>query len=214
MERDQIEKVIEQIRLLPNAQVDCGTAQGQDLFFAQLRNHSSTPESLELPFDWHVKETDKCLKQVEDLIQPFSLPTDYQSFLKRYGGITISFEDSCFASLGLGPMSEEWYPYLAGKVGYYHNGFLKIGALRFRNPIENKFMYVSFFLDLGNRIQRYCVIGVSMWKLGELHLEDLFREPQSYSLCWLTIADSFTEWLQIAATTQGRFKYYDLEFNI
>ena len=207
MESDQIEKVIEQIRLLPNAQVDCGTAQGPACFFTQLRNHSSTPERLELPFDWHVKETDRCLKQVEDLIQPYSLPTDYLSFLKLYGGITISNEDSCFTSLGVGPMSEEWYPYLAGKVGYYENGFLKIGALRFRNPIEDKFMYVSFFLDLGNRIRHYCVIGVSMWELGELNLQDVFREPQSCSFCWLTIADSFTEWLQIAATTKGRFRY-------
>ncbi len=207
MEADQIEKVIEQIRLLPSVQVDCGTAQGQDRFFAQLRNHSSTPERLELPFEWHVKETDKCLKQVEDFIQPYSLPTDYLSFLKLYGGITISHEDSCFTSLGLGPLSEEWYPYLAGKVGYYENGFLKIGALRFRNPIEYGFRYVSFFLDLGNRIQRYCVVGVPMWQLEELNLQDVLREPQSYSFCWLTIAGSFTEWLQIAATTKGRFKY-------
>ncbi len=207
MEPDQIEQAIERIRLLPNVQVDCGTEQGPVRFFAHLRRHSSTPERLELPFDWHVKETDKCLKQVEDLIQPYSLPTDYLSFLKLYGGITISNEDSCFAALGLGPMSEEWYPYLAGKVGYYQNGFLKIGALRFRNPIEYGFRYVSFFLELGNSMERYRVIGVSMWELGELHLQDVFREPQSASFCWLTIADSFTEWLQIAAATQGRFKY-------
>jgi hypothetical protein len=55
MEPDQIEKAIEQIRLLSNAQVDYGTGQGPDRFFAQLRNHSSTPEMLELPFDWHVE---------------------------------------------------------------------------------------------------------------------------------------------------------------
>jgi hypothetical protein len=68
-------------------------------------------------------------------------------------------------------------------------------------------MYVSFFLDLGNRIQRNHVIGVSMWKLGELNLQDIFREPQSCPFCWSMIADSFTEWLQIAATTKGRFGY-------
>ncbi len=207
MESNQIKKVIEHICLLPNVQVDCGTEQGQDRFFAQLRNHSSTPERLELPFDWHVKEMDKCLKQVEDVIQPYSLPTDYLLFLKLYGGITISSEDFYFVSLGLGPMSEEWYPYLAGKVGYYENGFLKIGALRFRSPIEYGFRYVSFFQDLGNKIQRYCVIGVSMWELGELNLQDVLREPQFCSFCWLTIAASFTEWLQIAANTKGRFKY-------
>ncbi len=207
MGSDQIEKLIAQIRLLPNVQVDCGIAQGQNRFFAHLLNHSSTPERLELPFDWHVKETDKCLKQVEDLVQPYSLPTDYLSFLNLYGGITISNEDFCFTSLGLGPMSEEWYPYLAGKVGYYQHGFLKIGALRFRNPIEDKFMYVSFFLDLGNSIQHDGVIGVSMWELENLHLQDVFREPQSHSFCWSLIADSFTAWLQIVATTQGRFRY-------
>ena len=46
-----------------------------------------------------------------------------------------------------------------------------------------------------------------MWKLGELNLQDVFREPQSFSFCWSMIADSFTEWLQIAATTKGRFEY-------
>jgi len=207
MNPDQIEKAIEQIRLMPNAQVDCGTEQGQDHFFTQLGNHVSTPAMLELPFDWYVTEADKCLTQIENLIKPYSLPADYLSFLKLYGGITISNEDSSFVSLGFGPMVEEWYPYLAGKVGYYENGFLKIGALRFRNPVEYGFMYVSFFLDLGDRIQRCRVIGVSMWKLGGLNLQDVFREPQSCSFCWSMIADSFTEWLQIAATTKGRFKY-------
>jgi hypothetical protein len=207
MKPDQIEKVIEQIRLLPNSQVDCGTEQGRDRFFAQLRNHSSTPEMLELPFDWHVTEAHKCLAQIENLISPYSLPSDYLSFLRLYGGVTISNEDSYFASLGFGPMAEEWYPYLAGKVGYYDNGFLKIGTLRFRNPVEYKFMYVFFFLDLGNRIQRYHVIGVSMWNLSELNLQDVFREPRSFSICWSMIADSFTEWLQLAATSKGRFGF-------
>jgi len=207
MKSDQIEQVIEQIRSLPNAQVDCGTEQGQDRFFAQLSNHISTPGMLDMPFDWYVTEAHKSLTQIENLIRPYSLPTDYLSFLKFHGGITISNEDSSFTSLGFGPMAEEWYPYLVGKVGYYENGFLKIGALRFRNPVEYGFMYVSFFLDLGNKIQRNHVIGVSMWKLGKLNLQDVFREPQSCSFCWLMIADSFTEWLQAAASTTGRFRY-------
>jgi hypothetical protein len=207
MESDQIEKVIEQIRLLPNAQVDCGTEQGQKQFFAQLSKHVTTPEMLSVPFGCYVLETDKCLAQIEKLIKPYSLPTDYLSFLKLYGGITIANEDSHFATLGFGPMSEDWYPNLFGNVGYYESGFLKIGSLRFRNPIEYGFMYVSFFLDLGNRIQSYRVIGVSMWKLGELNSHDVFREPQSCSFCWSMIADSFTEWLQIAATTKGKFGY-------
>jgi hypothetical protein len=207
MELDQIEKVIEQIRLLSNAQVDCGTEQGEKRFFAQLSEHISTPEMLRVPFDCHVLETDKCLVQIEKLIRPYSLPTDYLSFLKLYGGLTIANEDSHFATLGFGLLSEEWYPNLFGNVGYYENGFLKIGALRFRNPIEYGFMYASFFLDLGNRIQRDGVIGVSMWNLGQLHLQDVFRKPQSCSFCWSMIADSFAAWLQIAATTQGRFRY-------
>jgi hypothetical protein len=207
MRSEQIEKIIEQIRLLPNAQVDCGTEQGQDRFFARISSHSTMSGMLDLPFDWYVTEADKCLTQIENLIRPYSLPADYLSFLKLYGGITIFNEDSSFASLGFGPMVEEWYPYLGGKVGHYENGFLKIGTLRFHKPGEHGFMYVSFFVDLGNRIQRYHVIGVSMWKLGDLNLQDVFREPQSCSFCWSMIADSFTEWLQIAETTKGRFRY-------
>jgi hypothetical protein len=82
MESDPIEKEIEQIRGLPNAQVDCGTEQRRDRFFAQLMNHSSTPEIVELPFDWRVTEARKCLTQIENLINPYSLSTDYLSFLK------------------------------------------------------------------------------------------------------------------------------------
>lgn len=207
MESDQIEKVIEQIRFLPNAQVDCGTEQGQKQFFAQLSKHVTTPELLVLPFELFVMETNKSLIRIENLISPFSLPADYLSFLNRYGGIAISSKDSNFASLGFGPMAEEWYPYLMGKAGYYENGLLKIGTLRIRNFIENKFMYVSFFLDIGSRIQRYCVIQVSMWKLGNLNLHDVFRELQSCSFCWSIVANSFTEWIQIAANTKGRFEH-------
>jgi hypothetical protein len=207
MKPEQIEKVIEQIRLLPNAQVDCGTAQGQSRFFAQLSRHASTQTMLDLPFDVYVMETDKCLAQIENLIRPSVLPTDYLSFLKFYGGMTISNEDSAFAALGFGPMAEEWYPYLVGNLGYYENGFLKIGTLRFHHPMEYEFRYVSFFLDLGDKIQRDHVIGVSMWKLGELNLQAVCQEPQSCSFCWAMIANSFTEWLQSAESTQGRFGY-------
>jgi hypothetical protein len=207
MESDQIEKVIEQIRFLPNAQVDCGIEQGQNQFFAQLSKHVTTPELLELPFELYVMETNKSLARIEKIISPHSLPADYLSFLNRYGGITISSNDSYFASLGFGPMAEEWYPYLMGKAGHYENGFLKIGTLRIRNFIENNFMYVSFFLDIGSRIQQHCVIQVSMWKLGNLNLQDVFRELQSCSFCWSIVANSFTEWLQVAAITKGRFEH-------
>lgn len=207
MKSSQIEKVIEQIRFLPNSQVDCGIEQGEKRFFAQLSEHISTPDMLRIPFDCYVLETDKCLGQLKKLIRPYSLPADYLSFLRLFGGITIANEDSHFATLGFGPMSEEWYPNLFGKVGYYENGLLKIGALRFRNPSKYGFLYVSFFLDLGNRIQFSHVIGMSIWELGQVNLRDVLREPQSYPFCWSMIADSFTEWLQIAATTKGRFGY-------
>ncbi len=208
MELGQIEKAIEQIRLLPNVQVDCGTEQGQKQFFAQLSKHTSTNELLTLPFDVYVMETKKSLARIENLISPYSLPADYLSFLKCYGGITISSKDSYFAALGFGPMAEEWYPYLMGKAGHYENGLLKIGTLRIRNFTENNFLYVSFFLDIGGRIQQPCVIQVSMWKLRNLTLQDIFRDLQSCSFCWSTVANSFTDWLQIAANTKGRFESF------
>ena len=208
MELEQIEIVIEQIQLLPNAQVDCGTEQGEKQFFAQLSKHITTPELLELPFELYVMEANKSLAQVKSLISPYPLPDDYLAFLTRHGGITISSKDTYFASLGFGPMAEEWYPYLMGKTGHYENGFLKTGTLRIRNFIENNFMYVSFFLDIGGRIQQYCVIQVSMWKLGNLNLQDVFRNLRSCSFCWSVAANSFTEWLQIAANTKGRFENF------
>jgi hypothetical protein len=136
MELEQIEKVIERIQFLPNAEVDCGTEQGQKQFFAQLSKHVTTPELLELPFELYVVETNKSLARIENLISPYSLPLDYLLFLNRYGGITISSKDSYFATLGFGPMAEEWYPYLMGKAGHYENGLLKIGTLRIRNFFE------------------------------------------------------------------------------
>jgi hypothetical protein len=207
METDPIEKAIEQIRLLPNVRVDCGTAQGERTFFARLGRHISTPEMLDLPFDWYVTETDRCLAQIERFIRPCSLPADYLSFLKLHGGVAIPSTGAVFACLGFGPMSEAWYPYLAGTAGSFQNGFLKIASLRFRHPVENKFMYVFFFLDLGDGPRRGRVIGVSMWKLGTLGLPDVLREPQSCPACWSTTADSFTAWIQLAAATRGRFGY-------
>ena len=118
MKSSQIDKVIEQVRFLPNSQVDCGTEQGQKQFFAQLSKHVTTPELLELPFELYVVETNKSLARIENLISPYSLPADYLSFLNHYGGITISSKDFYFASLGFGPMAEEWYPYLMGKAGH------------------------------------------------------------------------------------------------
>ena len=208
MKSSQIEKVIEQIRLLPNSQVDCGIEQGQNQLFAHLSKHVTTPELLDLPFELYVMETNKSLARIENLISPYSLPVDYLSFLNRYGGITISSKDYYFATLGFGPMAEEWYPYLMGKAGQYENGLLKIGTLRIRNFIENNFMYVSFFLDIGGRIQQHCVIQVSMWKLRNLNLQDVFRDLQSCSFCWSMVANSFAEWLQIAANTKGRFENF------
>lgn len=207
MKSDQIERVMEQIRSLPEAQVDCGIEQGQKQFFAQLSKHVITPDLLDLPFELYVMEANKSLARINNLISPYSLPADCLSFLSRHGGITISSKDSCFASLGFGPMAEEWYPHLMSKAGCYENGFLKIGTLRIRNFIENKYMYASFFLDIGGGIQRHCVVQVSMWKLGDLNLQDVFRELQSCSFCWSIAANSFTEWLQIAANTNGRFEH-------
>ena len=112
----QIEKAIEQIRATPNSQVDCGTEQGQTQFFTQPSDHVTTPELLKLPFELYAMEIDKSLARIRNLISPYFLPADYLSFLNRHGGVTISNKDSYFASLGLGPLAEEWYPHLMGKA--------------------------------------------------------------------------------------------------
>jgi len=62
-------------------------------------------------------------------------------------------------------------------------------------------MYVSFFLILEMNSALSCYWSVYV-ELGELNLQDVF-ENYSLFVCWSMIADSSTEWLQIAATTKG-----------
>jgi len=203
---NRIDKSIEQIRLFPNSQVDCGTEQGSDVFFSHLHKHLSVPEMLDLPFDWYVAETKRCLIEIQDTINPYSLPEDYLFFLKYFGGITISNENYYFASLGFGPMVNEWYSYLIDD-GFYKNGFLNIGFLRFRKSNNDTWKHIDFFLDIGNIIQRNSVIEVFDWKLGNLGFQDLFNEPQTYPQYWSKIADSFIHWLELTANTGGSFNY-------
>lgn len=207
MKTNPIEKSIEQIRLLPGTQVDCGTDQGSDVFFSHLHKHLSVPEMLDLPFGWYVAETEKCLREIHDTIKPYPLPKDYLHFLRYYGGITISDTNFYFVTLGMGPMVEEWYSYLMAEGGGYANGLLHIGFIRYKNLNEEEWKYSNFLLDLGNAIKQNSVIELSAWKFKELDVQNIYNKPHSYTEYWSIISNSFTNWLELVANTGGTFNY-------
>ena len=207
MSTRQIDESISKIQLMNDVQIDCGTEQGEDIFFEKLSKHSQLPRELYPKFEWYVAETEKCIEEIQGTIKPYSLPDDYLFFLKTYGGMTISNTNFYFVALGMGPMVEEWYSYLLAEGEGYENGFLRIGFIRYRNSKAEKWKYTSFVLDLGSTIQPNSIIELHDWNFGELNVQDFYNSPQSYSSNWSVIADSFTKWLELVANTGGSFGY-------
>jgi hypothetical protein len=105
-------------------------------------------------------------------------------------------------------MVEVNYSYIAGDDGYYEGGFLHIAHLWVKKG-DKGYDHHSFFLDLEGAIHRYSVINLPNRKLSRegLGFADVLSNPHAYPNYWIKIADSFTEWLELAADTAGTFGY-------
>ena len=154
------------------------------------------------------------------MVLPYQLPDDYLFFLEYYGGLTIeSTTGVVFSAFGVGPEGESPY----GNVVSYNLtrreldfGRLYIGSWEGLaclteeqsrlveeskkageyNPFDDKYpdhyWFREFHLDLAGIVQEHSIIGPK-------------ENTQSAQSTWLKVANSFTEWVEQAAETEGTF---------
>ena len=140
------------------------------------------------------------------------LPDDYQFFLEYCGGLNIDTDADRFAIHGGGVKVYHWYRYVYDdEDSRCEGGLLYIGDFVVRDqtsPIYSRI--VEFYLDLEGSIQMHCVIAVPPWGPTEAvtDFRDILRFPHAHADCWTKLADSFTEWLELAVETRGTFGYY------
>lgn len=199
-----IDKIISQIKNVPESGVDVGIRQGYAALNAQ-RENPVDKETLDKHISW-VKE------YLADLIQkaqPLKVPSDYIYFLEYYGGLWILRDEYYFGTFGVGPMTEVWYSSVVSDdadPNAVEYGFLSIGLLSFGKS-QREEQQIYFFIDLKGHIRKQSIIGVPLNKEKQIYPSLVIRNlPEYQSVCQI-VSDSFTEWLEQAVRTQGTFGY-------
>ncbi len=216
-----VTEIVERIRTIPGAFVDCGFLQGRDAVIEQFQQRDkeySNAVGYELPNEIEkAAEADRFISFMQQAItelieraKPYEIPKEYILFLQSYGGIMIDGMKHNFATYGIGPMVEDWYGYLntadhvlmeSGKLGW-----LSLGRLVFRRGHKNEYQRVEFLLDLANSVRKDSVIGIGPWD-GREPEELILSNLQSWNGKWTIVSNSFVEWLELARQTTGEFVY-------
>jgi hypothetical protein len=203
---DRVIQAVERIRIIPGAEVDCGLGQGRDALLAHIHRQYSEVMGVPLmPDDWYVTESRQCFAEMQAEVAPNRLPDDYALFLEYYGGLSIGMSDYDLIVDGIGPMVEEWYGFPFGDDGIYENGLLAIATLVLQKDRSSQ--RFRFFLDLGGIIRQDSVIGIDDRGLERADYASILQDPHTHPDRWTKLTDSFTEWLEQAATTKGAFGY-------
>lgn len=200
-------ETVERIRLISGTFIDCGFGQGRDMFLKQLEERTGNDESALVDVD--IQGSRDLITKLIKRANPYNIPDDYIFFLENYGGLAIDRPNYRFSVLGVGPMVEDWYASVISDEAIQEPGkysFLSLGSLNFREG-RYKFQHVDFFLDLAGIIQKHCVIGVGPWGAEDLTPDIVIKDIYAYPGKWQKIANSFTEWLEQAAQTEGAFIY-------
>lgn len=203
-----VRRAVERIQLLPEAFVDCSIRQGRDAVLKQLRERdgSIADRIVDAFIAEDIRDT---IATVAGKAKPYEIPDDYIFFLEFYGGLAIDRDDYYFSVFGVGPWVEHWYSSIVSDAvlqepGEY--GFLSLGRVTVHKG-EPGSPYISFFLDLAGTVQKHCVIGVGPWGLGTPDPDVVLQDLHGHSAMWRKLANSFTEWLEQAADTEGSFGY-------
>jgi len=214
-------EIVEQIRALPNAYVDCGFLQGREAVLKQFQQREEGVSGAVIPdlrdetekvaaADRFISSMQEAITELIERTKPYKIPKDYILFLQTYGGMLIDGEKYNFATYGIGPMVEDWYGYLntadhvlmeSGKLGW-----LSLGRLVFSRGHKYGYQRVVFLLDLANSIRKDSVIGIGPWD-GREPQELILSNLQSWNGKWTKVSDSFAEWLELARHTAGEFVY-------
>jgi hypothetical protein len=206
MAMDKVIRIVSRIQLIHRARVDRNFGQGRDAMFAQLQarfGKACIKDVSDVNNDF--ASSQKYLDELRTWVAPCRLPEDYVFFLKFCGGLLIKIPPYNCIVAGIGPMTEEWYGFIMGDDALCENGFLLVGTLAFKG--EKLGQYVHFFLDLSGIIHQYCVIGMEAPKPTGASLVPILRNPHAHPGRWSKHGDSFTEWLERLAATEGAFGY-------
>ncbi|MBI1881258.1 MAG: hypothetical protein HYR94_24015 [Chloroflexi bacterium] len=202
-----IKEIVDRIKLLPESFVDVSYRQGRDKVLKQLNKRTGENESAWV--DVFIEDSQNTIQKLIQKVTPYIIPDDYIYFLEFYGGLAIESNDYYFSLLGIGPMVEEWYTGIESDDAFPEPekyGFLSLGSLDFRKG-KYKFQHVNFFLDLAGVVQKHCVIGVGPWGEDDPNSFKIIKDIHAYPHRWQRVANSFTEWLELAAETRGIFVY-------
>ncbi len=201
---NQIKATIEQIKDLPNSEVDRNFRQGNLAVLEQL--------DFKTDLDF-ISETIDYLQNIIATLKknalPNEIPDEYIFFLEFYGGLYIEGDRYYFSTYGLGPMSEEWYPSIISPGALpeaVEYGFLAVGSLSFYDG-KYKGQYVEFLLDLAGKVRKNCILAIGLLGNEPLQISTIFKNIQEYPDSWHIVADSFTLWLKYAAETNGVFDF-------
>jgi hypothetical protein len=203
-----IEDIVERIRRLPEAYVDRSFGQGRDAFLRQLEQRTGRDEVASV--DLYIEGSRNTITGLVQKIAPYHIPDDYIFFLEYYGGLFIKGDHYSLSVLGTGPMVEEWYSSVNSDDALHEvrqYGFLTLGSLGFGEHPNYRFQEVTFFLDVAGNVQKHCVIGVGPWGQETPTPVDILKDIHAHPDQWRKATDSFTEWLEQAAETNGAFGY-------
>lgn len=206
---NQVILAVKKIQTISDALVDCNYLQGGDKLIAALRKR--TGDDVPFPLEEILNDYREDITAIKEWVKPYHLPDDYLFFLEYYGGLAIKKANYRIATLGAGVMVEEWYGYVMGDdaiiIEPTEDKMLYIGSLSlWKGRIIG---YVSFFLDLAGIVQRFCVLGMHSWGPEGSDLSPFIHQPDAYPHRVRKLGNSFTEWLEGLAESEGTFGYVD-----
>lgn len=203
---NRIVQAIEHIQALTGALVDSNYLQGREMVLAQLHVRSRGRINELAEADEFISDSQTALLEIKSHVMPFQLPNDYIFFLEFCGGLLIKTERYNLMIDGIGPMVEEWYGYPLGDDGRYENGLFLIALINFKKEQSGK--YVFFLLDLAGVIKQDSVIALTSW--GDSELLHIMKDIGEYTDYWIKLSDSFTQWLEMVAKTNGTLGFLEL----
>jgi hypothetical protein len=204
--------IVENSRSFPWAYIDCGFKQGETSIRAHLQKQfDNFQEDKHYSVSRVLASMQNRIGKLANSISPYQLPEDYRIFLEYYGGFAIDGIDANFSISGLGPMVETWYGYINHENhdlwDSKKTGWLEIGHLVFGNRHKYYGQRVLFYLDIAGSFHKECIIAVGPWNGIDPEALMILDNVHNYSTLWKKVADSFSEWLMLAISTQGVFTY-------
>jgi hypothetical protein len=205
---NRITAALTKIAQLDGALVDRSFRQGYDAVVEQLRQRD--PDISQEDIDSLIEYYPQAIASFERWIAPYHLPDQYRFFLEYSGGMQISTDRYHLSMLGTGPMVEEWYGYIQGDEALMDpscDGVLLLGSLVSEIPMQGRYPRVYILLDLAGIFQAEHVIGVGPLTYSDVTISDIVKAPSHYQAHWKILANSFSQWLELVATSAGTCGY-------